>query len=620
MKTILSFIFIAFVTISGYGQAPVFQWGAVVRSNDPTSISATNTAYNVKTNAAGDVFVFGTFASRATGETGDYRFINYKRYDAQGNLSVLPSPEGAKTVATVTGNHNLFLYKLNKQGEIAWQVTSDRGYIDGNYMQFVPTVDGGVFLIMNARMVTDNEFGDSRLVRLRGSDNQTKDVKLDSYQTNTLQGVAAKIAADGKVEWAKHIIRVDDGLIDGKLATIATYFNDIIADADGNYWLAGRYMKAITFNKPGGTTETFTPHNVAGWNGDSQESRGDALLVKLNPEGELLWKLATTGIVGYQSVNSLQYSKGALYLYGNIAATPDDPASSSTFFGHTLYPSDKINAYSARLDVSAGEPSAQWVTLLKSLPQTNGKGGRIKVTNICHDGGALFLCGSLTGFIEVNGNRILANDDNSEYSNPLKGFIVRQDTASGGILGAVLDQAAGLAAEIREAAFRQNKIYAFGYTLGSSWLHVYDTSFNQTAGYNFLSSEGATAWDALFFDDRLITVNRGRNIGLMNGSILGAPAAFVSDDPPAYSAFFLSYQLDGLQGTAIGKVYPSSEAVDIIALPSAIRIAGHADVRIFSLTGTQFYAGRVNGEKEIALPAGLYVVTANGIATKTIIK
>lgn len=613
---------LAFVTFAGYGQSPVFQWGAVVKSNVSGSENPTNAIRSIKTNANGDVFFSGTFTSNNT-ESKKFTRVIHDHYDQNGTLTATTSPEGAKVTRSATSNNeNWILYKTDKQGKILWQVVSDRGYVDLHYSQIVPTSDGGVLAVLNTRIVSGDEFEDSRLLRLIGSDEVKKDVKLETYETNTLQGVAAKIDADGKIEWVKHIIRVDDGLIDGKNATTASYFQALVEDNDGNFWLGGRYIKAITFDKPDGTTQTLTPHNVEGWNGDAQNQRGDALLVKLNPKGELLHSIETSGIVDYQSVGSLQYNNGTLYVYGNLAATPDDETSSTTLLGHTLYPTEKTNAYSARLNVSGDEPVAEWVKLLKSLPQTNGQGGRIKITNINYDNDALFLAGSLTGFVEVDGDTILANDYAGEGTNYLRGFVIRQDTVTGEILGAHVDAAAGLAAEIENVAFRQDKIYAFGYTLGVTWLHVYDTNFSPVAGYNLLGAQGATAWDALFLEDEFITVNRGRQLTAVSGSITGAPQEFINDAPQAYSAYLLSYELEGLsQGqNGIDELASGFDAVKITTLPAAIRIAGNAEVRIFTLAGIQVYAGSINGEKTIALPAGLYIVTANGKATKTVVR
>jgi hypothetical protein len=631
MKQMLSFILLVSVALAGYGQTPVFQWGAVLRSNDTGSASATNAAASIRTNSAGDIFVYGTFASTKTlvtnNGTNDFKNISYRHYDAQGAPTVLTSSDGAKTAALISGNDNFFLYKMDRDGKIAWQVTSDRGSVDLHYSQFTPTADGGVLLLLNTRISgsnNDDEFDSKHLIRIIQADGSSKySVKREEYDAtvnkNVEQGVAVKIDRNGMVEWGKVIIRVDDTPINNRNPS-GIFFHDLTTDADGNYWVAGRYVRTLTFDTPGGGTRSLTPHNTGGWDGDSQNTRGDALLVKLNPNGEYLWHLETTGTVEYQSVNSLHHDNGALFLYGNIEAATDLPTtSSSAFLGHTLYPDTTINAYSARLDVSGETPAATWATLLQSRVQTNRKGGRIKVTNLSYDSGALFLNGSFTGFIEAAGDTILQNELTGEnVTASLKGFIVRQDPATGAIVGKVKDNTGGIT-ETENVVLRQNKIYVFGYALGSTWVHVYDADLNRLdGGGNFLQSEGATAWDALFLDDRIITLNRGRNINPVGGTIAGAPAAFVGDDPAAYSAFILSYGLDGLRNTAIDQPAASPEAIRIVALPGAIRIAGHAQVKIFSISGAQRYAGIVDGEEEIPLPAGLYIVTANGRATKVI--
>jgi hypothetical protein len=609
------------VVLTAYSQAPVFQWGAVVRSDNTGSINPVNAAVHIETNARGDVFISGAFPSNAT-DAKNFTFVNCNHYDAQGNLTVTPSPEGAGiTYSSIGFNNNFFLYKMNQAGEIVWQIVSDRGNADMHYCPITPTADGGVFVVLNICISGKDDFDDSRLVRLIENGGAKKSLYRRNYETNTLQGVAAKISADGRVEWLKHIIRVDDAPIDGFNATTGTYFNDLATDADGNYYLAGRYMKALTFDTPGGGEQTLIPHNITGWNGDPNYQRGDALLVKLNPDGELLWSLETGGEVEYQSVNSLHCHNGALYLYGNVAARPGDATSYSVLMGDTLRPTDKTNAYSARLDVSGEQPAAVWTTLFRALPQTNAYGGRIKVTNLCYDNNALFLCGSFTGFAEANGDTILSNDRaEGESASPLMAFIIRQDLATGAITGQVRDPAVGMAAEVVATAFRQNRIYAFGYNTGASWIHIYDSDFRMTAGYNLFAAGGATAWDALFFNDRIVTLNRGRYIGTSGGYIFGAPEAFVNDDPAAFSAFFLAYALDGLQETAIVRPAPPAEMPPIVALPGAIRISGNAQVKIFPANGVRRYAGRVNGEERIVLPAGVYVVSVNGRTTKVAVK
>ncbi|MDR2040809.1 MAG: hypothetical protein LBP98_00630 [Tannerella sp.] len=628
MKTRLSIILFALLTLSGHGQAPAFQWGAVVRSSDQSTTLGTNIAWSIKQNAGGDMFLFGTFVSsngtNSEQKPAAFKYIDYKHYDAQGNLTLTQSPNGALTTTAISGNNNLFLYKTDPQGKLRWQIVSNRGNVTTHYSQVVPTVDGGALLAVTTRFSGNNEIGDNRLLRIVNADGNSTaagSIKRESFTVNNDQGVLVKINANGYAEWTKHFIRVDESQIGTNLASIALYINDLVAADDGNYWLAGRFIKPITLDKPDGSTVTLTPHNVEGWNGDSQNTRGDALLLKLDPEGRYLWHLPTGGTVDYQSINSLHLAGNALYHYGNIAATNGAPDSNASLLGTNLYPSEKINAWSARLNIGGDEPVAEWVTLLKSLPQTNGKGGRIKVTRLCYDSNALFLCGSVNGIIAVNGETVLANDAaTGESSNPLMGFIIRQNPVTGAIVNAHLDPAAGLAAEIESVALRQNKLFAFGYTLGSSWLHVYNEQFEPLATHTLLTANGATAWDALFLNDRFITINRGRQMQLVSGTISGAPQAFIDDDPPAYSACFLAWQLDGLQRpTAIWQPSAVGEQPHIHAGRSTLYVEGKAALKIHSITGTLRFAGQIDGYREIPLPPGIYVVTANNRTSKILV-
>ncbi|MDR2042504.1 MAG: hypothetical protein LBP98_09365, partial [Tannerella sp.] len=60
------FILFALLTLSGRGQTPAFQWGAVLRSDNLMSANPVNAATSIQTNAAGDIFISGAFPSNAT--------------------------------------------------------------------------------------------------------------------------------------------------------------------------------------------------------------------------------------------------------------------------------------------------------------------------------------------------------------------------------------------------------------------------------------------------------------------------------------------------------------------------------------------------------------------------
>jgi hypothetical protein len=53
---------------------------------------------------------------------------------------------------------------------------------------------------------------------------------------------------------------------------------------------------------------------------------------------------------------------------------------------------------------------------------------------------------------------------------------------------------------------------------------------------------------------------------------------------------------------------------------SSLLITGDAEVKVYNIAGRQLYSGRVNGETIIPLPAGVYIVTVNGKASKTVVR
>ena len=160
-----------------------------------------------------------------------------------------------------------------------------------------------------------------------------------------------------------------------------------------------------------------------------------------------------------------------------------------------------------------------------------------------YDGGELLLTGRFTGFIDnADGSNILANDYPTGTTTTQKGYIMRLNASTGKVLAAAVQGITGY----YRAAFRESRVYAFGYTLGSTFYHVYSPNLAAPTGTTLFSGGMATGWDAAFFDDQLITVHRTRQAapyinGLAEGYGLRAENAF------AFSAYYTSHRMEGLQ-------------------------------------------------------------------------
>jgi hypothetical protein len=530
---------------------PEFQWGAVIRSDKTSETSPTIVTQTISVSADGNsVFTLSQFVTSPNGTTGSSAI--YKGYDANGNLTVSDTAKGAtESSTTYSSKQNLLIYKLDRQGNTLWKLSSDCGQVDVTYSQAAPTADGGLFLAIKACFSGNTPPTDSTLLRLVENDGVTKHVLKweNPYTFNARHVIFAKVDANGHVLWLKAGITLADTQIPGTTNTTgrgtdAIYISGLEEDKDGNFYLAGRYVRDVTFTKPNGSKQTFTPRNAGGWNGDSQTSRGDALLVKLDPNGNLLWNLETAGTLVYQSVGAMTLANNKLFIFGNAQA---GQAGVDYFAiqGDTIFPSDKTNAYAARFDVINGTPTLQWFTLLNARQQTNTRGGYIWTHNVDYDGGELLLTGRFTGFIDVDGKEVLANDFATGSTTAQRGYIIRLNPSTGKVSGATMyNNSTGY----YRAAFRENRVYAFGYNLGANtFCHTYNPDFSSLAEQSLFSGNLVTGWDAAFFDDQLITIHRTRTVAPSYILGLTEEHALRKESVNAYSPYYTSHTFQGLQ-------------------------------------------------------------------------
>jgi hypothetical protein len=630
MKKNLSFFALFFVTAFCYGQSPVFQWGATMISSDPGTNGIT-ALHRIKANASGEVFVFGTFGSSSVQQQTlapiGRVHATYKHYTATGEWTGVDSPDGFYLSSGLNTNANFCLYKIDRNGNLLWQVTSDRGDINPYYSPMIPTNDGGAFLVLKARhhaAYGDHETGGNTLLRLIDKDGQKTNVQWNSNNVNAYQGVMVKISAEGKVEWIKHNIQVEFSPIGSYPTTdSAIYFYDLVTDEESNYYLGGRFARPLTFSQPQGEAITLTPHNAGDWDGNDS-SRGDLLLVKLDSSGNLLWNLETTGIVQQQTVECLSYHRNKLHLFGRIQAdTINTQLSSSTFLGREIIAGKKEDSFIARLDVSGERPQLDWLRHFTTKTQTNGKGGSILPLSLNYDNGVLLATGHFTGFLATgkdDSDNILSNDLETGTDQAAQlGFILKQDAATGELTGQVRDPVGGIGAHIRTAAYRENKIHAYGTALGSLWYATFDADFSHPLRYPLASINNATATEALFLNDGFIVLGRGRYIP----DITGAPEVFKENNPQGLSAVMVSFLAGGLQKKEETQVnFPEKESrLNIFSRAGTLTVSGNGSVKVINLNGSVVYAGFIrNTTREIVLEKGIYIVIANEKAGKVLVK
>lgn len=537
MKKILLLIVAVLFSVTTQAQLDLtHKWAGVLRSDKTTGSQGTNSMSAIIESSDNNLIAMGNFGSFSHATNGDFKYAVFNHYDANGVLTSKNTPQGAFPNNINSVNRDFLLYKMNKAGEIIWQLTSDRGDFDPSNSSVAATPDGGAVLALKLRHVSDNLYNDNLLIRFIENDGNQYPVEW-TYPTEgrAYQGVLAKVSSDGKIVWAK-LIPVDyipQGVEKNSLVSDAINFGGLAVDASSNIYLAGRYAKTVKFKRANGDEVSLTPQNTVGWDGDSQKSRGDMLLVKLDANGNFLWNFTSNGIVTYQGISDITLNDNKLYIYGNIQG---DDVLTTVLGSTTIRPTAKIDCYNARIDVSTNTPTVDWAKHFTAIPLDN-KGGRNKITTINYSNGVLLASGSVNAIIG-DADRIELNSVTT--ANSLRGFIIKQDPETGNVNSTFVDKTAvGLSAEIEQSYYIDNKIYAHGYVMGANY--IYDlpsdlSSFNRT---QIVSSGSATTQASTLIDNTLFSIGRGQG----QASILKAGVLTNFDSTPAYSSIFAAHEI-----------------------------------------------------------------------------
>lgn len=105
-------------------------------------------------------------------------------------------------------------------------------------------------------------------------------------------------------------------------------------------------------------------------------------------------------------------------------------------------------------------------------------------------------------------------------------------------------------------------------------------------------------------------------------------------DPYAWKgSFFVAYSvqhnacgyyIDNIRLAGAGEAgvenVAAAKVLKVYGTVGGIRVAGDAEVAVYTLAGAQVVAKTVVGNELVAVPAGAYVVVANGAATKVLVK
>ncbi|GJQ21227.1 MAG: hypothetical protein HBSIN02_15820 [Bacteroidia bacterium] len=308
----------AFLKETTIAQAPSWSWAVSGGGNN------IDNAYRVVADAAGNVYVVGTFTSdtlrlgglsvrRAGSLVGDFFLAKLNSsgilqwikssetaqsatcygvaLDADGNVYIAGSFIGTATFGSMTvttTTTDAFIAKLTPDGNYVWvqRSTSSAGSSASAYDLFV-TADGQV-------LVTGYFLGAPTL----GS-------AILSHPSNGSGIFAGKLSVDGSWLWA-----LDAGCTS---STRDFYARDIVADADGNVYLTGNFKATATF---GTATLSST--------GDS-----DAFVARASPAGQWTWAQKGGGKGLDKGISISTDRQNGVYVAGTVADT-------AMFGDHTL--------------------------------------------------------------------------------------------------------------------------------------------------------------------------------------------------------------------------------------------------------------------------------------------
>lgn len=426
-------------------------------------------------------------------------------------------------------NNNFNLLKTDLNGEMQWCVYSTSGDMSSSGGGVVSAPDGGVYVSFVMRH-TDN----MRTEPLRFVDGAGLETIIDWRLENQddkrwWQGFVMKVSRDGAIEWVRtievsHAAQPNGTGENASHTSSAFYIYDMESDAMGNFYITGRYVNPITLQGLSEPT-VLTPHNTEGWDGDSQESRGDLFVAKFDHEGWLLKTLITTGVAQVETSSTLTRFDDGIIL--NFVVTGMSDGGQIALDGHEIALTHQASLITAQLD---DDLSAEWVQRFRG-DVCGGRNSVIQNNQVQVIGDYLWITGQA--------NFTLYSEDETQHiatqnGNIREGFVIKCDKNTGKwVKGACSKQGAmsqlqGICGYVGGFEGDDGKFYACGYTFASRVVETDDDYLVEGYGVILVEHDGttleildfcslisggsmSTAQDMIATDNKLYTLSRGRN-------------------------------------------------------------------------------------------------------------
>lgn len=589
MKKKFTLLLAAFMLlmVSAQAQSPLtFQWAHSVDGNT----TAGDNVIGMAKSSDGYYYVASTFGTASEESQSDAMNVWFDGEKLMNSKNALVT--GSSYVGT-SQNGNLLLQKVDKEGNVLWNMYTTKGDVEHAATQIVPTSDGGVIMAIKARAWVEAEGLNNLLCVYQPGKKRRKILVYDELtKPSEYRYVIMKITSNGVVSWSQ-IIR-GEVREDTKYATKNNaYIYGLAVDENDNIYVGGNFRTKLSFINRQNKWVEIEAKNTKDWNGDSQAVTGDLFLVKLDNEGAYANHLLAEGTAKCAFFDKMYYDNGKLYLNGRVQGDGTEMK-----LGGLKVDASNDRQTEILASVNASDLSVNYVKSLESVANTDNR-FVIQNKSVQLLNGKLYYTGLLNGSWKQDGQTLLDNPS----SKLLKGYVLQVDPETGHVDNAAIRLDGGIGGFFGVYEGQKN-FYAFGYDFNGGAILAPISKDKFTLGTaTKICSYGTVGICTTPIVD-------GENFVLAHR---GGVARNFSNKASFYGTDF---KFDNLK--CWGTVYYSYKMGDVMTGVDKVTVDTNDDapVDVYTLNGMKVKSGVSAAEATQGLAKGIYIINHKKVVVK----
>lgn len=587
MKKNFTLLLAAFMLlmVSAQAQSPLtFQWAHSVDGNTKGG----DMIVGMTMSSDGNYYVATTFGtSNDEDDALNVWFDGEKLYNSKNELVT-----GSSYVGT-SQNGNLLLQKVDKEGNVLWNMYTLKGDVAHAATKMVPTSDGGVVMAIKTRAWVEAE-GLTNLSSIYqpGKRGLKYVITDDLTKPSEYRYVILKITSKGVVDWYQ-IIR-GEVREDTKYATKNNaYVYGLTIDENDNIYVAGNFRTKLWFLDAQNKWNEIDAQNTKDWNGDSQAVTGDLFLVKLNKQGLFLNSFLADGTAKCAFIDNLCFDDGKLYLNGRVQGDGTEMKLGGF----------KVDASSDRqteilASINASDLSVNYVKSLESVANIDDR-FVIQNKSVQLLNGKLYYTGLLNGSWKQDGQTLLDNPS----SKMLKGYVLQVDPATGHVDNAAIRLDGGIGGFFGVYEGQKN-IYAFGYDFNGGAILAPISKDNFTLGTaTKVCSYGIVGicTTPIVDGENFVLANRGGVARNFSNTATFYGTDFKFENLKCWGTVYYCYKMSDV-ATGVEKVVVNTDS--------------NNPVNVYTLNGVKVKSGVSAAEATQGLAKGIYIINHKKVVVK----